>query len=735
MWNDYSKSYIKNNHASGLSVMVATFISALLLSLLCSLFYNFWKYDIEKIYLEEGKWQSRIVGDMDSEDLALIQNFANVEKVVVNRELSHGLEKVVDIYFEDIRKVIKSTSQIADRLGIESKAITYHNSLLAMYLIRDSQDTAPRMVFPFFLIVTTMSCISLVIIIHNSFAVSMNARIHQFGIFSSIGATPKQIRTCLLQEAAVLSTIPIIMGNLLGIVLSLGIIKGINIIAADVPGRFEAVWGYHPYIFIITLLVTGLTIWISAWIPARRMSRLTPLEAIKNTGELQLKRKQKSSILVYLFGIEGELAGNALKAQKKALRTATLSLTCSFLAFSLSQCFFTLSKISQRMTYFERYQDVWDIMLTVKNMDIENFEGIQSIRELSGVRSSIVYQKAEAKRLIVENEFSQELRKMGGVQNAPERYVSAYDNGWLINTPIIIMDDASFLEYCEQAGASLRLDGAVILNRIQDSNNLNFRQREYFPYINESQATTVLRQAGKEKISAEIPVLSYTQEVPVLKEAYGELDHYVLVHFLPVSLWKEIKEQIGGTETDTYVRVLAREGVTLEELNDLEETAVRLLERNEIQSENRIEEKLINDDMIHGMLLMIGGFCTLLAIIGIGNVFSNTLGFVYQRKREFARYMSIGLTPEGIIKIFCIETLVTAGRPVLITIPITIFAVDFMIKASYLEPKIFIREMPILPIATFILAVFGVVSLAYYFGARKLLHSNLTEILWDDTMM
>ena len=150
MWNDYSKSYIKNNHASGLSVMVATFISALLLSLLCSLFYNFWKYDIEQIYLEEGKWQSRIVGDMDSEDLALIQNFANVEKVVVNRELSHGLEKVVDIYFEDIRKVIKSTSQIADRLGIESKAITYHNSLLAMYLIRDSQDTAPRMVSHFF---------------------------------------------------------------------------------------------------------------------------------------------------------------------------------------------------------------------------------------------------------------------------------------------------------------------------------------------------------------------------------------------------------------------------------------------------------------------------------------------------------------------------------------------------------------------------------------------------------
>ena len=64
---------------------------------------------------------------------------------------------------------------------------------------------------------------------------------------------------------------------------------------------------------------------------------MTPLEAIKNTGELQLKRRKKSRILALLFGTEGELAGNALKAQKKSLRTATLSLTLSFLGFALSE--------------------------------------------------------------------------------------------------------------------------------------------------------------------------------------------------------------------------------------------------------------------------------------------------------------------------------------------------------------------------------------------------------------
>ena len=45
MWRDYSAGYIKNNRSSGLSIMIAAFISALLLSLLCGLFYNAWKYE------------------------------------------------------------------------------------------------------------------------------------------------------------------------------------------------------------------------------------------------------------------------------------------------------------------------------------------------------------------------------------------------------------------------------------------------------------------------------------------------------------------------------------------------------------------------------------------------------------------------------------------------------------------------------------------------------------------
>ena len=36
---------------------------------------------------------------------------------------------------------------------------------------------------------------------------------------------------------------------------------------------------------------------------------MTPLEAIRNAGGLQLKKKKKSRLLALLFGMEGELAG------------------------------------------------------------------------------------------------------------------------------------------------------------------------------------------------------------------------------------------------------------------------------------------------------------------------------------------------------------------------------------------------------------------------------------------
>jgi putative ABC transport system permease protein len=737
MWKDYSSGYIKNNRSSGMSVMIAAFISALLLSLLLGLFYNAWKYQIESIEQEEGGWQSRIVGEFTQEDIESIKNFANVKDVVINEKEAQIPETMIDIYFDDIGAVLDNTLQIAETLGVSSEKVIYNHELLAMYMIRDPQDSAPRLLFPLFILIAGIASFSLIIVIHNSFAVSMNARIHQFGIFSSIGATPKQIRSCLLQEAAALCILPILIGNLLGILISMGIIHMVNgLLGSGVAGRHEAVFGYHPLVLVATLLLTVVTIWISAWMPARKLSRLTPLEAIKNTGELQLKRKKKSPLLTCLFGLEGELAGGALKAQKRALRTASLSLIFSFLAFTIMQSFFALSGISTRETYFERYQGVWDIMVTVKDTDVDSFRETQKMQEIPEIRSAIVYQRAMAKRIIAEDEISEDMKSFGGFASAGDNYVRETDGGWLVNVPIVILDDASFLAYCEQIGITPQLDGAVIWNQIRDVTNPDFRHPQYVPYVKGENEVSILRQSGNEELTAEIPVLSYTEKVPVLKEEYATLDYYELVHFIPVSLWKEIKEQIGGSEEDTYICMLGRENVTLEELNALQGQVESLIAGNyKVESENRIQEVEANDKQIQGMMEIFGGFCVLLAVIGIGNVFSNTLGFVRQRKREFARYMSVGMTQGEIKKMFCVEALTIAGRPILITLPLAVVAVGYLLKTSYVEVGTFLAEAPIIPIMIFMLAIWGTVAFAYYLGWRNIRKINLAEVLRDDTMM
>ncbi len=732
MWKDYLSGYLKYNRSSGLSIRIAALISALLLSLLCSLFYNLWKYELERIQLEEGGWQSRITGELDAEDLETIRNFPNVKEVVINEG-----ETSADLYFYHVKTVLEDTARIAGRLELPSDAVTYHHELLALYLVRDPEDPAPRLLFPMFLLIMGLASVSLIMVIHNSFAVSMHARIHQFGIFSSIGATPRQIRICLLQEAAVLCALPIAAGNLLGILSSMGELHLSNVLLGnDFPGRHPAVFGYHPLVFGMTLLVTIATVWISAWLPARALSRLTPLEAIKNTGELQLKRKRTSPVLTFFFGVEGELAGNALKAQRKALRTASLSLLSSFLAFTVMQSFFVLSEISTRETYFERHQEAWDLMVTVKDAGIDSFSETEEVQNLSGVRSAVVYQKASAKCLVTEEEMSEELKALGGFSPASEEEAMETGSGWLVSAPLIIMDDESFLAYCRQIGIAPRLTGAVLRNRISDVTDPDFRHRRDLPYVKGTASVSVLRPCGGEGQDTEVPVLGYTEEVPALREEYATLDRYELVHFLPVSLWKEIESQIGGAKEDLYIRILGAEDIAPEELEDLQRRVDEIVAENRTaESENRIREREINDRQIHGMKVIFGGFCVLLAVIGIGNVFSNTLGFVRQRKREFARYLSVGLTPEGIRKMFCIEALVLAGRPALITLPLAVLSVGYMLKLSYLDAGEFLAEAPLLPIAAFWLMILGSVALAYVLGWRTVRKLSLTELLWDDTVM
>ena len=391
-------------------------------------------------------------------------------------------------------------------------------------------------------------------------------------------------------------------------------------------------------------------------------------------------------------------------------------------------CFFTLSRISTEETYFARYQDAWDVMVSVKDTEISDFSRTDELKNLPGIRDCAVYQKGKASVLLPEDMQSPELLSLGGLSALSTKAKTDAADGVLM-----ILDDESFLSYCRQTGTNASLDGAILLNQIWDSLHSNFRSPSYLPFVNEELSSVTLESENGQELS--LPLLSLSSQAPLLREEYPD---YSLVLFLPVSLWNSLTAEnkaVFSMENDMLVRILAKENPSLTELAETEKARLSVLSGEaEAVTENRIQEKILNDKMIRGYLLLVGGFCTLLAAVGIANIFSNTLSFLRLRKREFARYMSIGMEPRQMKKMFLIEALFLAGRPLLFALPFTAAFAVFAVSASHLEIGRFLKALPAAPFVSFSVAVLAFVFLAYYLGGRSILRCDLTESLRDDSL-
>ena len=737
MWKEFSRSYLARNPAAGRTVAAAALAAAFFLSLVIGLFYNLWVYEVERIIREEGGWQARVTvpadGPAPEELLKALTDFANVESAAPADPTPEG-EAVIELTFRRRGRIYADLALIRQALDLPEEAVQAHELLLSRYLVSDPQDPDPPLLLPFLLAVVGAVALALVLLIRNAFAITMQSRLHQFGILSSVGATPRQLRVCLLQEAAVLALVPLAAGTALGLAGCAGVLAAVNAAAADLAGRQDAVFRLHPLVVAGALGAALVTVLVSAWLPAFRLSRMPPLQALQDGAGPQtdrVRRRRGGGLLGLVFGVRGELAGCALRQSRRALRVANLSLLLSFLGFTAMLCFFTLSGISTRYTYFERYQDAWDVMARLPDASAEDFARLEPLQTLTGVRSATVYTRADAACRLDAADQSPALQQLGGLGAVAGDAAAPLEKGWLVNAPILVMDDASFLAYCEEAGLTPSLDGAILLNRVWDSLHSNFRDRLYLPFVRGD--LTALTLTGPDgAVLGELPLLGCTDTPPALREEY---DQYALVQFWPLSLWQSLP-WAPAAEPGVTVRLLGPEGITAAGCEALQTAAAGQLDLTGLAYtiENRIAERTANDRMIAGAQAILGAFCLLLAAIGLANVFLNTLGFVGQRRREFARYLALGMTPGELRSLFWIEAAVIAGRPLVITLLLTGGMVAFMLRASYLDPAVFLAEAPVGPVALFAGLIAGAVALAYALGARRVLAGDLTLLLKDDSL-
>lgn len=306
---------------------------------------------------------------------------------------------------------------------------------------------------------------------------------------------------------------------------------------------------------------------------------------------------------------------------------------------------------------------------------------------------------------------------------------------------LVILDDAAFMDYCAAQGLPRRLDGAVACDRVWDSLHSSFRHPAYLPFLQPGLARLTLAGAeGAENAAqaAALPLLGYADTPPLLREEY---DRHSMALFLPETLWRQLQGGGEGAglgvqpEDGPRIRLLAAEGAGAAELASLRQALAALLAEAGIpaETEDRIAERETNDEMIDGFRLVLGLACGYLALIGLVGIFAHALDFVRLRRREIARYASLGMTPAQLRRMFAREALTLAGRPVLAALVLGAAALTGMIRASELDPAEFWAEAPVLPLGCFVLAVFALVGLAYYLGGRALLRTDLAETLRDET--
>ena len=218
-----------------------------------------------------------------------------------------------------------------------------YNTDVLLYSGVSRFDSVTATLYSLAAIVIGLIVFASVSLIYNAFSISVSERTKQFGLLSSVGATKKQLRRMVTFEALTVSAIGIPLGIVVGIggigitLLLLGDKFSSIVGKAHIPLRLCVSWES----VVIAAVIALITVLISAWIPSKRATRVSAVEAIRQSMDVRADNKPtKTSKLAYkLFGLPGVLAGKHYKRNRKKYRTTVVSLFMSIVLFVSATAF------------------------------------------------------------------------------------------------------------------------------------------------------------------------------------------------------------------------------------------------------------------------------------------------------------------------------------------------------------------------------------------------------------
>lgn len=223
----------------------------------------------------------------------------------------------------------------------DSMPVALNEDVLRFYGV--SENTLfNAVVFAVLGILVAIIMIGAVFLIYNSFYISLNERVHQFGILMSVGATARQLKEAVLFEGLCIGALGIPFGVAAGIgsvALTLPIVEKNFAIMTTSSGPMTL--SVSVPALAVAIAVSLITILISAYIPARKAAAIPVMECICQTNEIKTEAKEVkiSKFAGRILGFEGMLALKNFRRNKRRYRSIILSLTLSVVLFVAGSAF------------------------------------------------------------------------------------------------------------------------------------------------------------------------------------------------------------------------------------------------------------------------------------------------------------------------------------------------------------------------------------------------------------
>lgn len=670
---------------------------------------------IDKIYIQESENDSlkELDETSDFNNSDTLNVFIKYKNVKETYKYSSNIVQTLQYSLSEAEEKCEFNDKLLTVYGLmgatldytTSSQLTYKSTINFSYVI-DLMIVLILLVFSIFFI----------IILYNSFLVTINERKRDYAILNSIGGTEGQVLRMIFLEATIMGAFGIIIGGVLSVIGVKAILDMVNNILAPTSFNFSLVVDIK-YV-IVALIIILLNTYISAIIPSVKASSTSVIDSIRNNK--QIKYKKKSLILGKILPIEGRIAIINLKRNKNKYR---------FITTLLVICMISFIAVSTYINYEKESADLvtdYDV-----DADIEFEENGINYKEILDNYTISTGDKIEYFGYKKNNTLFAIVEPSSAIISDKDVY-KYEDNKKLISFQLVGLEDNKYNEYINKIKANY--GDCIIYNNIVEAEPV-----------------------GEDEVTYSYHSMFNTNEIKLSiineRNADGQSSNYEVIdeenlngNFVltdeVIDGFKEIKNQAICTifvNMDTYNKIDANIQSTIPKNADVETNGIGVIHNNpvfvKVRCGNIIEfsnyikdlaekddyknitprfysleyqEKMIYIDILQLILRTVMVTVVVIGIISAINIINASL---FERREEFRILSRIGATNGNINKILIYECLYMFIKALVISVIISIPIIYAIIK--HMEKVIIVKKLliPFGNIGIFV-AIMFIISLA-----------------------